>query len=733
MEGGIREVRQSAGKLRLASDRHRHASVSEDGTVVFEGSTVQLALEATISAIAVSQTSLYFGDESGKLWELNESGPEEIACFDSRVTYLSCGEGVLAVATGTSSVNIIKDKKTRALSCMHAGAVDTLDVSPDGKLVASLGLDGSLLIQDIYRDKLLRQCQVTSQIKSGLRGAWHPQNEYFALPGDVELRLISNKSWKLKNTQLALASMITIVAWSSDPDTLAVATQEGEVVIWSVSQELKIKEIPALSPPVDLAFTIDALYFSTENFKLFAFDIEVEPEEPAIEVQADPNKPQAAIDYSVDLPDCKCMFWSSLGQIYETTTSEATKYINIKFAESSFHSTIQFVNNGQYCIASMSVAGALFASKVSGEEEDVGGLRSQLLFKTFKYRAGLNEEWRHKLAWGETPETLAVGDDWCVVGMTDNLIRVFSIHGGVQLAVLSWPRPIVALSSYMSQLCVVYHEAAPFFGSQVMKLQILHMQGLSIRQRPEEFLKEEFSIAITPEETLDWVGYSDKGALFTHDSKGILRTLWRRCGTWVPVGNFPNTTVLGIVSDQLHCLQDMTPTLCPLSIPMAKSTTSPVEELAFMTQVLRDHAELFENTTMTCDQELLKAISEAFKANERIKVVSYAQLMRNPRYVQAVVSLCKQVLDIDDVSPLILSATHTELTLPKSIARPHKEQAEEMPKPTVQAVEKPAPKENVTPSNPFAQDSGKNSDFMSEVTLKRKGSSLEGDVKRRKV
>lgn len=30
--------------------------------------------------------------------------------------------------------------------------------------------------------------------------------------------------------------------------------------------------------------------------------------------------------------------------------------------------------------------------------------------------------------------------------------------------------------------------------------------------------------------------YSDTGALFINDSEGILRSLWRRTGHWVPIG-----------------------------------------------------------------------------------------------------------------------------------------------------------------------------------------------------
>jgi hypothetical protein len=88
---------------------------------------------------------------------------------------------------------------------------------------------------------------------------------------------------------------------------------------------------------------------------------------------------------------------------------------------------------------------------------------------------------------------------------------------------------------------------------------------------------------------------------------------------------------------------------------MTKSNSSHYEEAAFRTQVLRDHEELLGTSALSCDGELLKAVNDSLKGSERVKAAAYAQLITAPKLLQAAVALCQKLLQVDDVSSLILS------------------------------------------------------------------------------
>lgn len=95
---------------------------------------------------------------------------------------------------------------------------------------------------------------------------------------------------------------------------------------------------------------------------------------------------------------------------------------------------------------------------------------------------------------------------------------------------MSLPLPIISLASYGDQLAIFYHGGAPVLGCQTLKAEIWHMDTIVCVNEPENFIKEETSVSISPEESLIWLGYSETGILYTVDSALVVRQLWKRTG-----------------------------------------------------------------------------------------------------------------------------------------------------------------------------------------------------------
>jgi|Transcript_36802 hypothetical protein len=85
-----------------------------------------------------------------------------------------------------------------------------------------------------------------------------------------------------------------------------------------------------------------------------------------------------------------------------------------------------------------------------------------------------------------------------------------------------------------------------------MKCEIFHCSGLSIDTNPVDFIKEEYPISISQGEVLNYMDYSDTGTLYINDSDGVLRSLWRRTGHWVPIGKTSDLDrIIGITDNKI--------------------------------------------------------------------------------------------------------------------------------------------------------------------------------------
>ena len=128
-------------------------------------------------------------------------------------------------------------------------------------------------------------------------------------------------------------------------------------------------------------------------------------------------------------------------------------------------------------------------------------------------------------------------------------------YSGLQLSVWSLRGPVVSMVAQAHLLCVVYHTAMPLPSHQCLAVLVMDVER---RQRLLDG-----PLAISPGSTLTWLGYSDRSALLTMDSAGVVRVLSDQWGgQWVPVLDVGGAAgkasreahwPVGLMDDRLMC------------------------------------------------------------------------------------------------------------------------------------------------------------------------------------
>lgn len=84
------------------------------------------------------------------------------------------------------------------------------------------------------------------------------------------------------------------------------------------------------------------------------------------------------------------------------------------------------------------------------------------------------------------------------------------------MQLVSIPGPIVSISSNQEQFFYTYHRGQGFEGNQNLSGGIISMEKNEAKTIPE-------NIALSPQSTLVWAGFTDEGSPATYDSDGIVR------------------------------------------------------------------------------------------------------------------------------------------------------------------------------------------------------------------
>lgn len=270
---------------------------------------------------------------------------------------------------------------------------------------------------------------------------------------------------------------------------------------------------------------------------------------PTINMQ-DPFQP------SCSKPDSllrRYLVWNHVGNITSRDESVSNR-IEIRFSNSFGNNRQEaFPDTYGFTKGSLSFEGAFFASDADVKESDESNLDndekiskgSVLYYHAFPSQnqlQGCNESFTYHLNDAENALCVAVGRGWAAAATSMNLLRIFS-STGIQLSIVQLPGKIVSMTGCDQTLAVFYHRAMPFAETQMIAVDVYHINTLSSETNSIELIVQNRQVPLQSKSTLEWIGYDmDLSAVVMLDSMGMLNILMKAHSShpnigwqWIPV------------------------------------------------------------------------------------------------------------------------------------------------------------------------------------------------------
>ena len=302
--------------------------------------------------------------------------------------------------------------------------------------------------------------------------------------------------------------------------------------------------------------------------------------------------------------------------------------------------------------------------------------------------------------------------------------------------------PVVSLSSHQSTLAVIYHNAAPVLGCQSLTAEFWFMEEFSFKSDAECF-KEEFKLALTPDSSLIWAGFSDSGNFFTADSEDVVRCFWKRAMSWVPVCKLEEySRIVGATEEAVLINPKNSPKLIEtvqFSFPLCKSKFNSLEQ-----QTMADTLKHENNKDLDKKKKMIELDKLIFK--QYMQAIDDGNLdaafgLAIQTFQEKSGLLCIKLAEKDKVYSVMSNlAKYFGLNLPSRLARPERivndvEVAEK--KVEVKNSNSEVTKENVGEKaenlkNPFSKTSGRAKDLFEALSAdtKRKPEQVQGPFKK---
>jgi serine/threonine protein kinase/WD40 repeat protein len=191
------------------------------------------------------------------------------------------GGGVIAVYDLTTG------KPTRPPGG-HVMEVSEVAFSPDGKKLASIGDDGTLLFWDLATGKVIRKADVPPGVR---RVAFSPDAGVYAVASqgkpdadqtveNIELRNTANDAVLYPNDTATLPQHVTSLVFSLDGRFLVAASDAGTVRVIR-TKDGTTEHLEKIADPGPIAFTPDGSYLLACDSRSVCYVIQVHDEKPA--------------------------------------------------------------------------------------------------------------------------------------------------------------------------------------------------------------------------------------------------------------------------------------------------------------------------------------------------------------------------------------------------------------------------------------------------------------------
>jgi len=267
------------------------------------------------------------------------------------------------------------------------------------------------------------------------------------------------------------------------------------------------------------------------------------PTQRKIAALPEPQAPFAPSSTPID-DNWRILCWNHIGTVTSRNSDNAVNHIDIAFADSATRRPVSFKDNVGFLLGSLGEDGALFASDIDAENDDMdddsdfngmsdrvrdriknekrrkaGYSGSNIYFHRFEsFDAQKDKDWNLTLPDGERVLGCACGNGWCAVVTSRHFLRIFS-SGGVQGAV-KWIRgKPVTLIGRDDFIGVIYHESNPLMdGTQ--KLGYTMYAGLTGNE-----ISSGSVAGMSAGSSLTWAGFSNDDCLCVVDNDGMMSML----------------------------------------------------------------------------------------------------------------------------------------------------------------------------------------------------------------
>lgn len=562
----------------------------------------QYFFEEEITSLALYDQGLLIGTVSGEVSRLSDLTNKEKTFVTSLLGKVNCIYGrnnIAAIVGFQEEVKVIQDNTEKTLNINRGSVILTVTISPDSVHIAAIAQDGNVYVfssHELKKKILITKKKIAENTLEQYICEFSPNSKKLGFPGDLIFSYLRMGKFEYESTGICCKSNISIIKWPKD-NIVILATIDNSITVYNIDSESSLFSFQATGLVWDFLLIDSKIVALTNKEETFVGvsleavevnDTKSKDSEDKVQVNEDKEMfdrvfgvfPQDPIAPVTDDKAYSVLFRSTLGTVVSrefNSGSSRISCIEIEFDDSSFHSNISIPNAEDFVLAFMNEKGLLLASQSSDEGLDdfVSDIKkSKIYFQGFS----LSISWSVALPSQEIPEALCISTV-CVVYTSLNYIRMYNL-GGFQTHILSMTGPVVSLSSYQHTLAVIYHSAAPVMRCQSLTVEFWFTEEFSFKSEAECF-KEEVKLALTPESSLVWAGFSDSGNFFTVDSADVVRCLWRRAMNWVPVCTLKEyIRIVGVTDETVLINQNEKPALIQtveFSVPLCKSKLNQIE------------------------------------------------------------------------------------------------------------------------------------------------------------